>query len=137
MIMSSELKNSLFIPFHSVLLLLAFTFSYLTALAWTSSMRRHLWLVLILVKYFLVSRRNSLGFVGVLYQVEEVPPLFLVYCKFLSWMSVGFCQVPFLNLLIWPSHFSSLAWYYGLHQSIFQCWTSFAYLGETPLSCGV
>ena len=36
--MSSEFKNSLFIPFHSVFLLLAFTFSYLTALAWTSSM---------------------------------------------------------------------------------------------------
>ena len=38
MIMSSEFKNSLFIPFHSVFLLLTFTFSYLTALAWTSSM---------------------------------------------------------------------------------------------------
>lgn len=32
-------------------------------------------------------------------------PLFLVYCKFLSWMDIGFCHVLFLYLSVWSYDF--------------------------------
>ena len=59
--------------------------------------------------------------------------LILVYGKLLSSLGVGFCQIPFLNLLIWSCDFSSLAcWCITLID--FERWISLAYLRLTPQS---